>query len=86
MTYTMGRRAIGVFKDRGAQREAEFEANVEGVIALVETLAYLIVGVLYIVFSPILLLGKLFQVLEARKVRKAKSLRYQRYLQKQAQK
>ena len=97
MTYTMGRRALRVFSDRGAKAADRLETDFETVEAMFTVATRLISGAvlvigmvvlapLYIVASPFMLINWVAKRRAEKAETRDKAERYQRYLQKQAQK
>jgi hypothetical protein len=93
MTYTMGRRVLSVIKDRAAQKSAELDSDLDTFVLILRVIGwmflgagYLILGALYVIASPILLLGKLMERYEERTAKKERAERYRRALEKRSQK
>lgn len=99
ITYTMGKRAYRYVRATGKEKRTTFSAQVAAYViggALVAIPAvigfavlaafYVLLGVFYVIVSPVLLLGWLAEAQERRAKSRAKKMRYQRYLQKKANK
>ena len=90
MTYTLGRRALRTFNDRGAKAADRTETDFE-LIGVVATLTIKLIGLvvlapLYIVAAPFMLINWVAERRAEKAETRDKAERYQRYLQKQAQK
>jgi len=97
MTYTLGRRALRTFNDRGAKAADRLDTDFETVEAMLVVtarlinVAVLLIGAvvltpLYIVASPFMLINWVSNRRAEKRKEEEKSERYQKFLAKQAQK
>ena len=90
MTYTLGRRALRTFNDRGAKAADKLDTDMEVVEVFltltIKLVMYAVLVPLYIVAAPFMLINWVSDRRTEKAKAKDKAERYQRYLEKQTQK